>query len=118
VVIVEGVITSVGDMAPSFLKYQVLDPIAFGRATIAELYTLPRKSDSTYDSTYDAEKALCETEVQRRNRSQPVCHEFADAHRLLESAGFGKRWANSNRYAAQRLPSSPINLTGNARPCS
>src|SRR5271166_6321241 len=31
------------------------------------------------------------------------------ARRLLESARFGKRRANSNRYAAQRLPSSPIN---------
>ena len=38
------------------------------------------------------------------------------ARRLLESARFAKRRANSNRYAAQRLPSSPINLTGNAQP--
>jgi len=36
------------------------------------------------------------------------------ARRLLEGARFGKRRANSNRYATQRLPSSPINLTGNA----
>ena len=38
------------------------------------------------------------------------------ARRLLDSARFAKRRANSNRYAAQRLPSSPINLTGNAQP--
>jgi hypothetical protein len=36
------------------------------------------------------------------------------ARRLLESARFGKQRVNSNRYAAQRLSSSPINLTGNA----
>ena len=38
------------------------------------------------------------------------------ARRLFESARFGKRRANSNRYAAQRLPASPMDLTGNALP--
>ena len=52
----------------------------------------------------------------RASQSEPICLSRAcgPARRLLESARFAKRRANSNRYAAQRLPSSPINLTGNA----
>jgi|SRR5664279_6434885 hypothetical protein len=63
-----------------------------------------------------AQRTLCETEV-RASQSEPICFvtHSRTARRLLESARFGKRRANSNRYATQRLPSSPINLTGNAR---
>ena len=62
-----------------------------------------------------AKPNLCETEV-RASQSEPICLSRARGRRVacLKVRALGNG-ANSHRYAAQRLRSSPINLTGNAR---
>src|SRR5271165_1512491 len=59
---------------------------------------------------------LCETEV-RPSQSEAICFSRARRQRVAcaKVPALGSGRANSHRYAAQRLPSSPINLTGNAR---
>src|SRR5271165_5249890 len=58
---------------------------------------------------------LCETEV-RPSQSEAICLSRARRQRVAcaKVPALGSGRANSHRYAAQRLPSSPINLTGNA----